>query len=51
MLAAFCFYKFGILPKEYLKLERRDKALMYASIDYFSKQESKKAKGNKGRLV
>lgn len=43
----FCFYKFGILPSEYRKLNDTDKILMLSAIDFYSKEEEKAMKKKK----
>ena len=50
---AFCFYEHGILPREYLMLNNKDKALMLASIEHFAEQQKSKSGtiGNKESLI
>lgn len=40
----FCFYKYGILPPEYMKLNDTDKILMLSALEYYNKKEEKAMK-------
>lgn len=43
-LMGWCFYKHGILPSEYRKLNYTDKMLMLSAINYYEKQKEKAMK-------
>lgn len=49
MLMGYCFYKHGILPTEYRKLNLTDKILMLSAIEYFSEQEKKALENGKSK--
>jgi hypothetical protein len=47
-LAHWCFQKFGIFPRDFLKLDLKTKAFIAASIEVVSEEEKKaKAKMKK----
>ena len=50
---AYCFYEHGMLPKDYIKLDNKDKALMLAAINYFTEKNKKSNSsiGNKESLI